>query len=127
MRRAQPDDWTGNAAHGEDAPTLVAGVRDLRLERELCNKAHLTPEEARRNSPIAQSYPGSASLLLVVARDESDEYHRQSKAMLTLWRQLGLPVEMVIPVHLDHFNVVNQLRRPDCELVRLQLGRMLSA
>ena len=47
MRRAQPDDRTGNAAHGEDALTLVAGVPDLRLERELSNKAVSRQEAAR--------------------------------------------------------------------------------
>ncbi len=45
MRRAQPDDRAGNATHAQSALTPVAGVRDLRLERELCNKALLAPDE----------------------------------------------------------------------------------
>ena len=39
MHRAQPDDRTGNATHGESALRLAALQRDLRPEPELCNKA----------------------------------------------------------------------------------------
>jgi ABC-type branched-subunit amino acid transport system permease subunit len=39
MRPAQQDDRAGNAAHAQSALTPIAGVRDLPLKRELCNKA----------------------------------------------------------------------------------------
>jgi hypothetical protein len=48
VRRAQPDDRTGHAAHGESALTPVAGVRDLRLEGALCNKASATHRVRQR-------------------------------------------------------------------------------
>ena len=105
----------------------IGGLFDLEPIRlsYLNEMLRLTPDQVRRNSPIAQSYPSSASLLLVVATDESEEYHRQSEAMLAFWRRLGFPGDLFVPEHLDHFNVVNQLRRPDCELAKLQLARML--
>jgi hypothetical protein len=39
MRRAQSDDRTGNAAHGEGALMPAAQVLDCCFKRELCNKA----------------------------------------------------------------------------------------
>ena len=64
--------------------------------------------------------PGS----LVIAIDESDEFHRQSRDMKSRWESLGYPVELLIPPGLDHFNVVNDLADPDCPLVRHQLDQM---
>ena len=68
-----------------------------------------------------------APLLLVVAADESEEFHRQSREMERFWRNLGYSAAMVVPQGLDHFDVVNQLRFPDCELVDLQLRHMAEA
>jgi hypothetical protein len=62
-----------------------------------------------------------------VAVDESPEYHRQSEAMADLWRKLGYPVDLLVPQGLNHFDVVNQLRDPTCELVKVQLAEMKKA
>ena len=87
----------------------------------------MTPEEARRNEPLSQSYPVAAPLSLVVAVDETPEYHRQSRAMADLWRGLGYPVDLLVPRGTNHFDVVNQLRDPDCELVQVLLAEMKKA
>ena len=87
----------------------------------------LTPEQVARHSPLRQDYPVRAPLLLVVATDESDEFHRQSREMETVWKRIGYPVDRVVPDKLDHFDVVNQLRDPDCALVDLQLAHMRSS
>jgi len=63
-------------------------------------------------------------LLLVVAKDESDEFHRQSEDMKALYQRLGQPIDLVVPDKLDHFDVVNQLRDPKCGLVDLQLDHI---
>ena len=39
MRRAQPDDRNGNAAHGEDALAPGTQLPDFCLKRDLCNKS----------------------------------------------------------------------------------------
>ena len=63
----------------------------------------------------------------MVAVDETPEYHRQSQAMADLWRRLGYPVELLVPQGLNHFDVVNQLLDPTCELVKIQLAEMKKA
>lgn len=80
--------------------------------------------QSRRNCPLHQAYRHAAPLSLVVAVDESPEFHRQSEAMQARWRELGYPCELLVPEGLDHFNVVNELADPQCALVRHQLGQM---
>jgi len=101
----------------------IGGIFDLEPIRLsfLNQKLHLTPEQVKRHSPLRQSYPDKQPLLLVVAADESDEFHRQSREMDGLWKRLGYPAEHVIPEGLDHFDVVNQLKEPGSELVKIQL------
>jgi len=104
----------------------ISGIFDLEPIRLsfLNEKLHLTPKQVERHSPMRITYPASAPLFLVVGIDESEEFHRQSAEMKTFWQKLGYPVDLAIPPGLDHFNVVNQLRDPACELVRLQLGEL---
>lgn len=104
----------------------IGGIFDLEPIRFsfLNAKLHLTPEQVQRHSPLRGRYPAPGPLLLVVAADESVEFHRQSREMAGFWTGLGAPAELVVPEGLDHFDVVNQLRDPDCELVRLQLRHM---
>ena len=104
----------------------IGGIFDLEPIRlsYLNGKLHLTPGQVERNSPLRLTYPTAAPLLLVVAADESDEFHRQSREMLEFRQGLGHPAELVVPEGLDHFDVVNQLRDPACGLVKLQLDHM---
>jgi arylformamidase len=123
-------DWPAYAA---DLPPgivkgacAIGGIFDLEPIR-LCylnETLHLTAGQVERHSPLRQDYPVSAPLLLVVAEDESPEFHRQSAEMADFWRGLGYPVDSVVPAGLDHFDVVNQLRDPGCALIRLQLDHM---
>jgi arylformamidase len=101
----------------------IGGIFDLEPIRLsfLNEKLHLTPEQVERQSPLRVSYPVKAPLSLVLAIDESEEFHRQSAEMKTFWQGLGFPADLAIPPGLDHFNVVNQLRDPGCPLVGLQL------
>lgn len=123
-------DWRD---YGADLPAgivkgacAIGGIFDLEPIR-LCylnDRLHMDAEVARRNSPLSVSYPRAAALLLVIAIDESEEFHRQTAAMEAAWRARGWPVESTIPPGLDHFSVVNDLMLPDCPLVRLQLDHM---
>lgn len=126
-------DWP---ALGADLPhdlvkgvCAIGGIFDLEPIRLsfLNGKLHLTAEQALRNSPLHLTYRFAAPLLLIVAVDESDEFHRQSVQMRDFWRALGYPVELVIPPGLDHFNVVNDLANPSCPLVLQQLDGMRAA
>jgi arylformamidase len=101
----------------------IGGIFDLEPIRLsfLNAKLRLTPAQVAAHSPLCCDYPGPAPLLLVVAADESAEFHRQSREMAAFWQARGYPVELVVPEGLDHFDVVNQLRDPACALVELQL------
>lgn len=104
----------------------IGGIFDLEPIRlsYLNQKIRLTAEQARQYSPLTVSYPAPAPLSLVVAIDESDEFHRQSRQMHEHWKSLGWPVESLTPPGLDHFSVVNNLGDPECMLVRHQLAQM---
>jgi arylformamidase len=126
-------DWPARAA---DLPAdlvkgacAIGGIFDLEPIRLsfLNEKLNLTPAQVAAHSPLRLRYPVSAPLSLVVAIDESAEFHRQSAAMHALWQRLGYPVESSVPQGLDHFDVVNQLIDPDCALVRHQLEQMTLA
>jgi arylformamidase len=123
-------DW---ATMGVDLPQdlvkgvcAIGGIFDLEpIQLSFVNKTlHMDPEEAVRNSPIHQTYPASAPLSLIVAVDESAEYHRQSESMKELWSDLGYPVELIVPEGYDHFSVANDLGNPACSLVTHQLDQM---
>ncbi len=126
-------DWP---ALGPDLPRdlvkgacAIGGIFDLEPIRlsYLNDKLHLTQGQVERHSPLRQRYPTKAPLLLVIAADESDEFHRQSRAMAEFWRGQGRDAELVVPQGLDHFDVVNQLKDPGCALVKLQLEHMKKA
>jgi arylformamidase len=107
----------------------IGGIFDLEPIRLsfLNQKIHLTHEQARKYSPLTLDFPISAPLSLVVAVDESDEFHLQSLRMRARWDGLGWPVESLTPPGLDHFSVVNDLSDPDGLLVRHQLAQMKRA
>jgi arylformamidase len=90
----------------------------------LNQKLRMDREMAKRNSPALLEFPTKAPLLLVVGKDESDEYHRQSKAMADKWSKLGYEHELIVPEGLDHFAVVDSLIDPRADLVQRQLNAM---
>lgn len=104
----------------------MGGIHDLEPIRLsfLNAKVQLTPAQVAQHSPVHLRYPTPAPLSLIVATDESAEFHRQSQLMLELWSKLGYPAELLAPPDLDHFNVVNELKRPGCALVAHQLAQM---
>lgn len=123
-------DWR---AYGEGLPAnLVKGVcsiggifdmEPIRLSY-LNRTLQMDEAQARRNAPLSQVYRYPAPLSLVVAKDESDEFHRQSREMREHWLGLRHPCELLVPDDLDHFNVVNGLADPQCPLVLHQLAQM---
>lgn len=104
----------------------IGGIFDMEpIRLSYLNKTlHMSEAESTRNCPLHQSYSTSAPLSLIVAIDESDEFHRQSREMYSHWLSLGYPAELLVPQELDHFNVVNDLANPQCALVLHQLEQM---
>jgi arylformamidase len=99
----------------------ISGLYDLEAIRlsYLNATLGLTPETARRASPVHLA-PGAGAgpLLLPVGGLEGPEYHRQTADLATAWRRRGRAVEPMDMSGLDHFSIVDQLLRPDTPLAR---------
>jgi len=122
-------DWPqfGVPADVVKAGCAISGLYDLEPIR-LCylnDVLGLTPESARRNSPVHLKPTGRAPLVLAVGADEGPEYHRQTNDLAAAWRALGTPVDIVDAAGLNHFSIVAELERPDSALarvIRTQMG-----
>jgi len=105
----------------------ISGLYDLEPIR-LCylNEAlRLTPEVARRNSPVHLAPAHPTPLILAVGGTEGAEYHRQTDDLASAWRARGLPVDVLDLAGHDHFSIVAELESPFSPLARAiqdQLG-----
>jgi arylformamidase len=98
----------------------ISGLHDLDPIR-LCylnDTLKLTPEEARRNSPIYLAPRTRAPLLIPVGGDEGPEYHRQTETLAAVWGKYGVPCEVLDMAGINHFSIVSQLEDPASELSR---------
>ena len=109
------------------AGCALSGLYDLEPIR-LCylnDVLGLTPEAARRNSPVHLKPTGRAPLVLTVGADEGPEYHRQTNDLAATWRAHGASIDIVDASGLNHFSIVAKLERPDSALaraIRKQIG-----
>lgn len=104
----------------------ISGLHDLDPIR-LCylnDTLKLTPEEARRNSPIYLTPTSRALLRLPVGALEGPEYHRQTETLAAVWRKQGVPCEVTDMAGIHHFSIVSQLEDPGSALGRAILGQM---
>jgi arylformamidase len=84
----------------------------------------LTPDSARRNSPVHLRPTGPAPLLLAVGALEGAEYHRQNEDLAAAWRGHGIRCDVMDMPGLHHFSIVSQLEDPSSGLARAILGQM---
>jgi arylformamidase len=104
----------------------ISGLYDLEPIR-LCYLNEilaLTPEQARRNSPVHLGPERAGPLLLAVGGDEGPEYHRQSNDLAAAWRRHGLRCDVLDMSGLNHFSIAGQLNTPSSPLSRAILGQM---
>jgi arylformamidase len=122
-------DWPAFAGLPPDAVKGgcgISGLYDLEPIR-LCylnDTLALTPEVARRNSPVLLTPHRPGSLLLPLGALEGPEYHRQSETLAAAWRRAGSAVSVHDLPGQDHFSIVNQLLDEGSPLSRLVLGQM---
>jgi arylformamidase len=121
-------DW---AALGRPADTLkggvaISGLYDLEPIRlsYLNDVLGLTPEAARRWSPVHHPPSHAGPLLLTVGALEGPEYLRQSHELARVWRSQGLRGEVVEMAGHHHFSIVAELEDPTRELSR-RLARQM--
>jgi arylformamidase len=122
-------DWSAFAGLPPDAikgGCGISGLYDLEPIRlsYLNQDLKLTPEQARRLSPVHLAPQTSGSLLLPVGGLEGTEYHRQTEELATAWRRRGLACEVMDMPGLNHFSIVEQLGDPASELARAVLRQM---
>jgi arylformamidase len=121
-------DW---AAFGAPADTVkagcaISGLYDLEPIR-LCylnDVLALTPEVARRNSPVHLAPARPTPLVLALGGAEGPEYHRQTDALAAAWRAQGVPIEVMDLAGHDHFSIVAELQSPFSALARAIQGQM---
>jgi arylformamidase len=119
-------DWT---ALGRPADTLkggvaISGLYDLEPIRRcyLNDVLALTPETARRNSPVTLPAPRAGALVLALGGDEGPEYHRQTDALAAAWGvKAGAVLDMV---GLNHFSIISELESPSSPLARAIQAQM---
>ncbi|PYM20493.1 MAG: alpha/beta hydrolase [Candidatus Rokuibacteriota bacterium] len=113
-------DWTtlGRPADVVKGGVAISGLYDLEPIR-LCylnDVLALTPESARRNSPVTLPAPRAGALVLAVGGEEGPEYHRQTAELATAWRVT--PGDVMDMAGHDHFSIVSELENPFSPLAR---------
>jgi arylformamidase len=122
-------DWGGFAGLPADvvkAGCGISGLYDLEPIRlsYLNDTLGLTPETARRNSPVHVVPAAAGPLLLPVGELEGDEYHRQTESLAAARRRRGLAAEVMDMAGHDHFSIVTELEDPGTPLSRAILRQM---
>ncbi|HYY05562.1 MAG TPA: alpha/beta hydrolase [Candidatus Limnocylindria bacterium] len=104
----------------------ISGLYDLEPIRlsYLNDILRLTPETARRWSPIHHPPAHAGPLLLAVGALEGPEYLRQSHELARIWLSHGLRAEVVEMAGHHHFSIVAELEDPASELSR-RLARQM--
>ena len=122
-------DWNAFANLAADvikAGCGISGLYDLEPIRLSYLNAvlKLTPEAARRHSPVHCPPPRSGPLLLTVGALEGSEYHRQTEELAAVWRSRGLPCQALDLSKHHHFSILADLEDPGSTLSRLLLRQM---
>ena len=99
---------------------MMSGVFELEPLRfiETGQALALTPELAKRLSPIYLRPAGKARLLLCTGGMESMEFKRQSSVLGRAWSRYGSPLEVISFPQRNHFTILEELAPPDSALVR---------
>ncbi len=102
---------------------LISGVYELEPLRhiETGRALNLTPETARRLSPVTLRSASRARLLLCTGGQESVELKRQTSVLGRLWARQGSELEVISFPLRNHFTVLDELALPDSSLVRRSL------
>ncbi len=96
----------------------LSGLYDIRplCETHINEWLRLHPEQAERLSPLFQLPDYPAPLVLAVGGLETDGFINQTEIYERAWRDKGYPVQRVMAADRNHFNLLSEMARPDCEL-----------
>ncbi len=96
----------------------ISGVFELEplIFTQINDALHLNLESAHRNSPLLREPEVKVSMTLAVGGEESEEFHRQSRALSDLWSTKGIKSHLMNMPGLNHFTAVEQLADVDSAL-----------
>jgi arylformamidase len=121
-------DWAAFGAPSRviNGGSAYSGLYDLEPIRlsYLNETLGLTPDSARRNSPVHLRPAGPAPLLLAVGDLEGPEYHRQNEDLAAAWRGHGVRCDVMDMPGVHHYSIVSQLEEPGSDLARAILAQM---
>src|SRR4051812_6886845 len=115
-------DWSqvpGAPADLVRAGCAISGVFDLAplIPTSMNTALRLDPKAAADASPLFWPAPPSGrTLVTAVGADETSEFHRQSRTLTEAWAKAGLHTEYLSIAGVHHFNIVDELTRPDSAL-----------
>ena len=106
----------------------LSGLYDIQplCDTHINDWLRLTPEQARRLSPLYHLPDTPTPLVLTVGGLETDGFKHQTAAFEAAWRARGYPVTRVEAPHCNHFNLVGELALPDSPLVQATLDMIQS-
>ncbi|XP_042523119.1 kynurenine formamidase [Dipodomys spectabilis] len=114
---------------------LMSGIYDLEPLLSTSQNAplHMTPEDARRNSPqrhleVAPVKPGNSTcpVLVIVGQHDSPEFHRQSWEFYETLCQTGWKASFEELPSVDHFEIIWNLTREEDRLNQIILKTIFS-
>jgi len=99
---------------------MISGIYDLEPLRfiETGQALALTPEIAKRLSPVNLRPAGKARLLLATGGLESMEFKRQTSLLGRVWSRFGSPLEVITFPQRNHFTMLEELAPPESAMVR---------
>ncbi|XP_069511350.1 kynurenine formamidase [Ambystoma mexicanum] len=113
---------------------LVSGIYDLLpITRTYVNQElQMTEEVALRNSPLQhlqEVKPANENcrIAVVVAENDSPEFHRQSREYFQGLQKLGLNISFAMVDNTDHFDVIEGLCEENNVLTKMLLDLILEA
>ncbi|MGE4218641.1 MAG: alpha/beta hydrolase [Alphaproteobacteria bacterium] len=88
----------------------ISGIFDCRpvVDTSLNADIRLDPDMARRNSPLFLPPVARCPVVVAVGGAETDEFRRQSRALIEAWSPHGLPMEYLEVPGANHTTVVTE-------------------
>lgn len=102
------------------AAYAISGLFELKplIPTSINEALGLDEPEAERLSPISWTPPRGRIMDAVVGADETDEFQRQSRAIVERWGKSGVATRFEAIPRANHFTVVAPLANPDSGMVK---------
>ncbi len=122
-------DWTafsGGPADMIKGGCAISGIYELQpIQLSFMQETlNFTDQDLEENSPIRFADVPATPLVVAAGGDESDEFHRQSKALTEDWNVKGGNCTYMERPGCNHFSILSDLSTPDSDMVKGMLAQM---